>query len=89
MTPMLNLALAKVKSEFVGIASGLTATLQQVGAAIGATCVSIILQFSLNHTLTTNMIEQYKIAFSFSMIFNLIMAICATLLLRKIVIKNK
>ncbi len=56
MTPMLNLALAKVKSEFVGIALGLTATLQQVGAAIGATCVSIILQFSLNHTLTTNMI---------------------------------
>ncbi|QIG06169.1 MFS transporter [Proteus sp. ZN5] len=89
MTPMLNLVLAKVKSEFVGIASGLTATLQQIGAAIGATCVSIILQFSLSHTLSTNMIEQYKIAFSFSMVFNFIMAICATFLLRKIVIKNK
>lgn len=30
MTPMLNLVLAKVKPEFIGIASGLTATLQQV-----------------------------------------------------------
>ena len=87
MTPMLNLVLAKVKPEFIGIASGLTATLQQVGAALGATCVSIILQFSLNHAFSTEVIEQYKIAFSFSMIFNFLMAICATFLLRKIVHK--
>ncbi|WP_193015381.1 MULTISPECIES: MFS transporter [Gammaproteobacteria] len=88
MTPMLNLVLAKVKPEFVGIASGLTATLQQVGAAIGATCVSIILQFSLNQPILNNTIEQYKIAFSFSMTFNFLMAIAASLLLRKITVKT-
>ncbi|WP_240091567.1 MFS transporter [Proteus mirabilis] len=84
MTPMLNLVLEKVKPELVGIASGLTATLQQIGAAIGVTSVSIILQFSLTQVISTNMIEHYKIAFGFSMLFNFIMAICAAFFLKKI-----
>ncbi|MDF7208497.1 MFS transporter [Proteus mirabilis] len=84
MTPMLNLVLEKVKPELVGIASGLTATLQQIGAAIGVTSVSIILQFSLTQVISTNIIEHYKIAFSFSMLFNFIMAICAAFFLKKI-----
>lgn len=84
MTPMLNLVLEKVKPELVGIASGLTATLQQIGAAIGVTSVSIILQFSLTQVISRNIIEHYKIAFSFSMLFNFIMAICAAFFLKKI-----
>ncbi|TFT84359.1 MFS transporter, partial [Proteus mirabilis] len=84
MTPMLNLVLEKVKPELVGIASGLTATLQQIGAAIGVKSVSIILQFSLTQVISRNIIEHYKIAFSFSMLFNFIMAICAAFFLKKI-----
>ncbi|MEX6210837.1 hypothetical protein AB6G58_14295 [Providencia huaxiensis] len=47
MTPMLNLVLAKVTPELVGQASGFTATLQQIGAAMGATSVSVIMQYAL------------------------------------------
>ncbi|MDM3843437.1 MFS transporter, partial [Proteus mirabilis] len=61
MTHMLNLVLEKVKPELVGISSGLTATLQQIGAAIGVTSVSINLQFSLTQVISTNINEHYKI----------------------------
>ncbi|ELZ5939182.1 MFS transporter [Providencia vermicola] len=85
MTPMLNLVLAKVTSQMVGQASGFTATLQQVGAAIGATAVSVIMQYGLTHFSYQLPFEQLKNAVSLGLVFNFLMAVCAAVLLLKII----
>ncbi len=81
MTPLLNLVLSKVQVDLMGMASGFTATLQQVGAAMGATAVSVILQYGLLHFSSTNIFEQLRIAISLSLIFNIVMSCSAALLL--------
>lgn len=70
MTPMLNLVLAKVSVQIAGQASGFTATLQQVGAAIGATMVSVMMQYGLTHFSAQFPFEQLKNAVSFGLGFN-------------------
>lgn len=81
MTPMLNLVLAKVSVQIAGQASGFTATLQQVGAAIGATMVSVMMQYGLTHFSAQFPFEQLKNAVSFGLGFNFCMAICSAILL--------
>ena len=81
MTPMLNLVLAKVTPELVGQASGFTATLQQIGAAMGATSVSVIMQYALAAMPKQLPFEQLKWAISWGLGFNVLMAICAAVLL--------
>lgn len=77
MTPMLNLVLSRVPAPETGMASGLTATLQQIGAAAGATAVSVILQFSLRSSDGSAIISGRVSAFSLSLGFNILMALCA------------
>ena len=81
MTPMLNLVLSTVQMESAGMASGFTATLQQVAAAVGATAVSVILQYKLQHFVSESDFKQLSNAISFSLLFNVIMALCAAVLL--------
>lgn len=77
MTPMLNLVLSRVSAPETGMASGLTATLQQIGAAAGATAVSVILQFSFKSEVITAFTAGSVTAFSLSLGFNILMALCA------------
>ncbi|MDD9339973.1 MAG: hypothetical protein PV362_10045 [Providencia heimbachae] len=81
MTPLLNLVLSKVHVDLMGMASGFTATLQQVGAAMGATAVSVILQYCLLYFSSTNIFEKLRTAISLSLTFNIVMSYCAALLL--------
>ena len=83
MTPMLNLVMSKVANSLIGMASGFTATIQQIGAAIGATLVSVILQLALNHLNAPTHFETLTSAFRYSMGFNFLMALIASLLLFK------
>ncbi|HEO9717913.1 TPA: MFS transporter [Morganella morganii subsp. morganii] len=84
MTPMLNIVLSRVTPVQAGMASGLTATLQQIGAATGATAVSVILQFSLRHSGDTVMLSAPAAIYSVSLGFNVLMALCAAYLIYRI-----
>lgn len=84
MTPMLNIVLSRVTPAQAGMASGLTATLQQIGAATGATAVSVILQFSLRHSGDTVMLSTPAAVYSVSLGFNVLMALCAAYLIYRI-----
>nr|WP_314267626.1 MFS transporter [uncultured Moellerella sp.] len=89
MTPMLNLVLSKISNSFIGMASGFTATVQQIGAAVGATMVSVILQLALRHISATNDVEKLISAFRYSMSFNFLMALIASILLFYIIYRNQ
>ncbi|WP_430442026.1 MFS transporter [Providencia huaxiensis] len=89
MTPMLNLILSRVNSTFSGMASGVMATLQQVGAALGATVASVIMQYSLLASSYENAFLQLKASVINSLYFNMVMASCAGLLLWCLVNNNK
>lgn len=84
MTPMLNMVLSRVTPAQAGMASGLTATLQQIGAAAGATAVSVILQFSLRHSGDTVLLSAPAAVYSVSLGFNVLMALCAALLIYRL-----
>lgn len=84
MTPMLNIVLSRVTPAQAGMASGLTATLQQIGAAAGATAVSVILQFSLRHSGDTVLLSAPAAVYSVSLGFNVLMALCAALLIYRL-----
>lgn len=84
MTPMLNLVLSRVPAPETGMASGLTATLQQIGAAAGATAVSVILQFSLRSADGSAITSDPVSAFSLSLGFNILMALCAAWFLSRL-----
>lgn len=84
MTPMLNIVLSRVTPAQAGMASGLTATLQQIGAATGATAVSVILQFSLRHSGDTVLLSTPAAVYSVSLGFNVLMALCAAYLIYRI-----
>ncbi|OBU04979.1 MFS transporter [Morganella psychrotolerans] len=88
MTPMLNLVLSRVSAPETGMASGLTATLQQIGAAAGATAVSVILQFSLRSADTPALTSDPVSAFSLSLGFNILMALCAAWFLYRLTRKS-
>ncbi|HCR3202062.1 TPA: MFS transporter [Morganella morganii subsp. morganii] len=84
MNPMLNIVLSRVTPAQAGMASGLTATLQQIGAATGATAVSVILQFSLRHSGDTVLLSTPAAVYSVSLGFNVLMALCAAYLIYRI-----
>ncbi|WP_343103644.1 MFS transporter [Morganella morganii] len=84
MTPMLNIVLSRVTPAQAGMASGLTSTLQQIGAATGATAVSIILQFSLRHSGDTVLLSAPAAVYSISLGFNVLMALCAAYLIYRL-----
>ncbi|WP_155271941.1 hypothetical protein [Xenorhabdus bovienii] len=44
MTPLLNIVLAFIHVQFAGMAAGIIATLQQIGAALGVAVVSVLVQ---------------------------------------------
>ncbi|KMJ45712.1 hypothetical protein AB204_07720 [Xenorhabdus khoisanae] len=86
MTPLLNVVLAFVNVRFAGMASGIIATLQQVGAAFGVAVVSILIQWHFNNVDILTFIT-YQNAFVHSMFYN-IAAAFITFYLLKILHRN-
>lgn len=81
MTPVLNWTLSFVPLHLIGIASGLTATLQQIGAAIGAAIVSTIMQIYLQTTMGHSILSQFQTAFIHSLFFNVIIMLVASIII--------
>lgn len=88
MTPLLNLVLETVELKSIGMASGLTATLQQVGAALGAAVVGSIFQLSLDYFSALETLVRLEKAFALSLGFNVIVVSIACYLLTRI-LKSK
>ncbi|WP_082243323.1 MFS transporter [Xenorhabdus bovienii] len=59
MTPLLNIVLAFIHVRFSGMAAGIIATLQQIGAALGVAIVSVLVQWQLNNTDALSFITFY------------------------------
>ncbi|MBI6547353.1 hypothetical protein [Xenorhabdus lircayensis] len=87
MTPLLNIVLAFVNVRFAGMASGVIATLQQVGAAFGVAVVSVLVQRHFNNVDTLSFIT-YQNAFVHSMLYNVFAAFVVFYLL-KILHRNR
>ncbi|PHM24620.1 MFS transporter [Xenorhabdus ehlersii] len=83
MTPLLNIVLAFVNVRFAGMASGVIATLQQIGAAFGVAMVSILVQWHFNE-IETLLFVTYQKAFVYSMLYNVIAAFIAFYLLKRL-----
>ncbi|MEQ1963613.1 MFS transporter [Xenorhabdus khoisanae] len=81
MTPLLNVVLAFVNVRFAGMASGIIATLQQVGAAFGVAVVSILIQWHFNNVDILTFIT-YQNAFVHSMFYNIAAAFITFYLLK-------
>ncbi|MDC9614843.1 MFS transporter [Xenorhabdus khoisanae] len=81
MTPLLNVVLAFVNVRFAGMASGIIATLQQVGAAFGVAVVSILIQWHFNNVDIPTFIT-YQNAFVHSMFYNIAAAFITFYLLK-------
>jgi len=82
MTPLLNLVLGFVDEAKAGMASGVISTVQQIGAALGVAVVGILFRAGLaaaDETITQE--SQYASAFIAGMIYNLIAALLACVLL--------
>ncbi|MDE9481080.1 MFS transporter [Xenorhabdus bovienii] len=83
MTPLLNIVLAFTHVQFVGMAAGIIATFQQIGAALGVAVVSVLVQWKLNNTDALSFIT-YRSAFVSSMLYNVVAAFIAFYLLKKL-----
>ncbi|WP_340616226.1 MFS transporter [Xenorhabdus entomophaga] len=83
MTPLLNVVLAFVNVQFAGMASGIIATLQQIGAAFGVAVVSILIQWNFNNVDILTFIT-YQNAFVHSMFYNIAAAFITFYLLKKL-----
>ncbi|OTA19929.1 putative transporter [Xenorhabdus beddingii] len=70
MTPLLNIVLSFVNIRFAGMASGIIATLQQVGAAFGVAIVSVLVQWHFNNVDVLT-VSTYQNAFVHSMFYNI------------------
>jgi len=82
MTPLLNLVLGFVDEAKAGMASGVISTVQQIGAALGVAVVGILFRAGLAAAdETTTQESQYASAFIAGMIYNLIAALLACVLL--------
>lgn len=84
MTPIINRVLASVDVELIGMASGLTATIQQIGAALGVTVVGNIFQSALVYYTTLDTTHTIEKSFAISLSFNIFVILLATITLRKI-----
>lgn len=85
MTPVLNWTLSFIQINLIGVAAGLTATLQQIGAAIGAAIVSTIMQISLKNSVNISTLSQFQTAFSYSLLFNIIIMCIASVIIFKLI----
>ncbi|MDC9588929.1 hypothetical protein PSI23_06255 [Xenorhabdus sp. XENO-10] len=83
MTPLLNIVLAFVDVRFAGMASGVIATLQQIGAAFGVAVISVLVQWHFNG-IDTSPFVTYQNAFVHSMLYNVAAAFIAFYLLKKL-----
>ncbi|CDH04514.1 Transporter [Xenorhabdus bovienii str. oregonense] len=83
MTPLLNIVLAFIHVRFAGMAAGIIATLQQIGAALGVAVVSVLVQWQLNNAEALSFIT-YRNAFVSSMLYNVVAAFIAFYLLKKL-----
>lgn len=82
MTPLLNLVLGFVEDRQAGMASGIVATLQQVGAALGVAVVGILFGEALASGSGTNShAHLYASAFVSGMAYNLVAAAIAAVLI--------
>lgn len=88
MTPVLNWTLSFVPLHLIGIASGLTATLQQIGAAIGAAIVSTIMQIYLQTTMGHSILSQFQTAFIHSLFFNVIIMLVASIIIYQLMCQS-
>lgn len=82
MTPLLNLVLGFVHDTQAGMASGVMATIQQTGAALGVAVVGMLFStaLSIDHG-TTAKAAHYASAFVAGMLYNMGAAIAALMLL--------
>ncbi|MCG3462572.1 MFS transporter [Xenorhabdus bovienii] len=83
MTPLLNIVLAFIHVRFAGMAAGIIATLQQIGAALGVAVVSVLVQWQLNNADALSFIT-YRNAFVSSMLYNVVAAFITFYLLKKL-----
>ncbi|MDC9592429.1 MFS transporter [Xenorhabdus sp. IM139775] len=83
MTPLLNIVLAFVNVRFAGMASGVIATLQQIGAAFGVAIVSMLVQWHFNDMDTLSFVT-YQNAFVHSMLYNVMAAFIVFYLLKSL-----
>ncbi|PHM51697.1 MFS transporter [Xenorhabdus hominickii] len=83
MTPLLNVVLAFINVRFAGMASGVIATLQQIGAAFGVAVVNVLAQWNSNNMNTLPFIT-YQNVFVHSMLYNVIAAFIVFFLLKKL-----
>jgi len=82
MTPLLNLVLGFVEDRQAGMASGIVATLQQVGAALGVAVVGILFGEALaSGSDTSSHAHLYASAFVSGMAYNLVAAAIAAVLI--------
>ncbi|MDC9596293.1 MFS transporter [Xenorhabdus anantnagensis] len=86
MTPLLNIVLAFVDVRFAGMASGVIATLQQIGAAFGVAVISVLVQWHFNG-IDTSPFVTYQNAFVHSMLYNVAATFITFYLLKKLLRK--
>lgn len=79
-TPLVNLALGLVEDRHAGMAAGVVATLQQVGAALGVSAAGMLFSGALDTYAGAAAGERYARAFASAMQFN-VAAIAASVLL--------
>lgn len=81
MTPLLNTVLSRVATERAGMAAGVIATLQQVGAAFGVAIAGMLFGAALQGADTQVGAQMHIVAFEKAMYYNLLAAIVVTALL--------
>lgn len=79
-TPLVNLALGLVEDRHAGMAAGVVATLQQVGAAFGVSAAGMLFSGALDAYADAAVGDRYAHAFASAMQFN-VAAIAASVLL--------
>ncbi len=85
MTPLLNLVLGFVAPAQAGMASGIIATLQQLGAALGVAVVGMLFTAGLHtQARTAELPAQYVTAFVNAMLYNQAAAVLAFVLLLRL-----
>ncbi|WP_323862162.1 MFS transporter [Xenorhabdus szentirmaii] len=83
MTPLLNVILAFVHVRFAGMASGVIATLQQIGAAFGVAVVGVFIQKHINNVDPISFLA-YQNTFVQSMLYNVFAIFVVCYLLKKL-----
>lgn len=80
MAPMVSTVLADIPSRYAGVASGLLATVQQVGNALGVALIGILFYGGLGDSVNR---DSYANAFSISLIYLLVLALAVAALVQR------